>query len=107
MMVFRLCAHTNSVCNCNDAEMQPCLAAVIEEYLDTIRWSVLTDGIDGGPGDGLSLSNCHHNLRTMTHAEDSLAALKQWLAAGGINLWSPDDWKSKKWENVSHHAPDA
>jgi hypothetical protein len=33
MTVYRLCTHNAQLCSCNDVEMQPCLAAMIEHYL--------------------------------------------------------------------------
>ena len=85
-MTFRLCTHTSQVCRCNDVEMQPCLAAVIAEYLDTLHWAVLTNGEDGGPGDESSVWCAHRDVRTITHSTNSFVTLKRWLEAHGIGL---------------------
>jgi hypothetical protein len=37
-----MCAHNNEPCECTDAEMQPCLAALIESYLEEMRCYVLS-----------------------------------------------------------------
>jgi hypothetical protein len=58
----RLCTHNNRMCSCSDAEAQPCMAALIDKYLDALRWSVLTDGADGGPGDALEVSESRRNI---------------------------------------------
>jgi hypothetical protein len=41
--VYRSCPHINGMCHCTDAEAGPCLAALIEAYLDELRISVAGD----------------------------------------------------------------
>src|SRR5262249_38342838 len=79
---YRLCAHNNRVCVCGNTEMQPCLSALIEAYLDTLRWSVLTDGADVGPGYAGAISECRRDIRVLTRAFDSELELRRWLASG-------------------------
>jgi len=40
---WRRCSHTENVCRCNDTEAQPCVAAVIADYLNTLWWAMKTD----------------------------------------------------------------
>ena len=41
-MSFRICPHANEPCECSDREMQPCLAALIESYLEELRCHVIS-----------------------------------------------------------------
>lgn len=38
---YRSCPHINGMCNCTDAEAVPCLAALVRNYLEELRMSVL------------------------------------------------------------------
>jgi hypothetical protein len=80
--------HLHQSCNCNDLEAQPCVSALIEEYLDTLRWNVLTDGADGRPGDPMDVGRCKRNIDVTTRGFHSLAELEQWLSAYGVGYFT-------------------
>jgi hypothetical protein len=75
---FRLCGVNGQVCDCNDLEAQPCIARAIEEYLDTIRWGVLTDRAEGGPGDEMSIGCAHRDFHVTTRSFATLTACEAW-----------------------------
>lgn len=39
-MRYRSCPHINGLCSCTDAEAVPCLAALIQGYLEELRRNV-------------------------------------------------------------------
>ena len=41
-MSWRLCTFNVRPCTCDDAAMQPCLAALVELYLEAIRFEVIS-----------------------------------------------------------------
>jgi hypothetical protein len=69
-MSFRRCPHNNEPCECNDIEMQPCLAALIEAYLEIVGSRV--------PGDGYS-SFYNHNIDDIFRTFPTWDALKVWI----------------------------
>jgi hypothetical protein len=45
-ILFRLCSFNNRACTCDAVEMQPCVAGLIENYLDEIRSALMTGDED-------------------------------------------------------------
>jgi hypothetical protein len=88
--MIRLCTHTGRACNCNDAESQPCIAALIAEFLDTLRWNVLTEGADGGPGDGFAIWCAHQDVMVTTHAFETISELEIYIRGKNVN-WPPNE----------------
>jgi hypothetical protein len=37
-----MCCHLNHSCDCNDVAAQPCIAALIADYLEALTWNVRT-----------------------------------------------------------------
>jgi hypothetical protein len=70
------------VCHCGDAAAQPCIAALIADYLETLRWSVITDGADGGPGDADEIARCRRYVRDTMRTFGSVAELEKGLGIG-------------------------
>ena len=87
--MLRMCMHTHHTCNCNDAEVQPCLAALIADYLDSLWWRLKTDGIDGGPGDDSSVWYAHKGIAITSHSFDSLEDLRRHLNRWGVGMYDP------------------
>jgi hypothetical protein len=78
MTTFRLCPHVSRDCRCSDVEMQPCLAALDEAYLEELRDQVR--GVD--PDGGLVLSFRHRDIRHLLRTFDSFEQLKAWYESG-------------------------
>jgi hypothetical protein len=86
-MRFRLCGVNHRVCDCSDVEAQPCVARLIDDYLDTVRESVLTQGAEGGPGDVMSLRHAERQLWVTMKSFPTLAECERFsisLGCGGF-----------------------
>jgi hypothetical protein len=70
---FRMCAHNNELCECNDTAMQPCLAALIESYLEELRFYVLTGE------DHFLISFRRDDINNICRSFPTWAALKTWV----------------------------
>ena len=73
-MTFRICPHNEEACECSDLEMQPCLAALIENYLDAL--ARLT------PGDSFShleLAVRRRDINDICRTFPTWDALKVWF----------------------------
>jgi hypothetical protein len=76
--MYRLCGANHRVCECTDLESQPCIAALVECYLDTLRWGVLTGRVDGGPGDEMEIGAAERNLHVTSRAFPTIRACERW-----------------------------
>ena len=56
------CCVLGRECDCADVEAQPCVAVLIGRYLEAIRWGVLTDHADGGPGLWMAIGSAEKDL---------------------------------------------
>jgi hypothetical protein len=80
-MPWRICPVVGTDCACSDAEMVPCLARLIENYLDEIRDNVL--GIDP---DNLTLSFRRADINCICQSFSTHAALRQdWERRTGLH----------------------
>jgi hypothetical protein len=59
------------------------MAALIADYLDTLRWQVLTDGEDGGPGDAWAVTESRRAIRIHSKRCRSIAELNTWMGQCG------------------------
>jgi hypothetical protein len=74
---FRLCSFNNRVCICDTAEMQPCVAGLIENYLDEIRSALMT-----GEEDQICMWARQEDLRRIFRTFPTLDALHQATRGG-------------------------
>jgi hypothetical protein len=58
---YRLCGAGHVVFDCNDVAAQTCVARLVGVYLDAIRWGVLTDHADDGPGDWMAIGGAERS----------------------------------------------
>jgi hypothetical protein len=80
-MVYRICPVINRDCDCNDAEMAPCLSKLIENYLDELRDQIR--GID--PDGGFCLSFRRHDIVRLCQSFPTHAALRaDWERRTGL-----------------------
>jgi hypothetical protein len=82
-MRYRLCGKNHWACTCTDVEAQVCLSAVIHDYLETIRWAVLTHSVDSGPGDPLAVTHQRKSIEATSHSEPTLDLLERWMLRNG------------------------
>jgi hypothetical protein len=88
-MIYRLCGHTHCVCNCDDLAAQPCIAACIETYLDTLRDNVIYKGEEGAPGDDMDIGSAHNDVAVTCRGFATLVACERWSIKCGCGafLW--------------------
>jgi hypothetical protein len=73
-MSYRLCFHNNRPCTCDDAAMQPCVAALIADYIDAIRFAVVT-----GEEQALEMYSCRQSLQGIHQTFPTWLELKRHL----------------------------
>jgi len=77
-MSWRLCTFNTRPCICDDAAMQPCLAALVEMYLEAIRFEI-TSGVDMG----FELCAIRQQIEEIFQAFPTLEALKRNIEGSG------------------------
>jgi hypothetical protein len=82
-MTFRLCGVSSTVCDCDDVQAQPCIAQLVSDYLDTLRWGMLTDRALGGPGDAMAIIDAERYLWVTMRGFPTVAKCEQWSIARG------------------------
>jgi hypothetical protein len=70
---FRVCAHNGNLCTWTDAEAQPCVAALVERYLETLRWNVMTND-----DNCIEITARRQDLKTIDRVFTSVAEFKAW-----------------------------
>jgi hypothetical protein len=77
-MRYRLCGANHAVCDCDDIVAQTCVAKLVGDYLDVIRWGVLTDHAEGGPGDQMAIGEAERYLHVTMRSFSSLENCERW-----------------------------
>jgi hypothetical protein len=70
---FRVCPHNNNLCTCSDTEAQPCVAALVDKYLEALRWNIMTND-----DDCIEITARRDDLKTIDRVFTSVAEFKSW-----------------------------
>jgi hypothetical protein len=99
--MIRMCCHLNHSCDRNDVAAQPCIAALITDYLEALQWNVLAKGAEGGPGDPMEIAQsrqmaaacraeAHRAVTVTCRGFNTMNELHAWLQRNGVGYC---DWK--------------
>jgi hypothetical protein len=79
LLMLRMCCYLNHSCGCDDFAAQPCIAALIADYLEALQWNVLTKGAEGSPGDPMEIAQAHRAVTVTCRGFNTMNELQAWL----------------------------
>ena len=88
--MIRMCCHLNHSYDCDDVAAQPCVAALIADYLEALQWNVLTGAAEGSPGDPMCVSDTHRAVTVTCRGFSTMNELHAGWQHNGVGYC---DWK--------------